>query len=294
MNFSELSRQILAKCPEILKSAFQPVEDNEGGDNNPVEDNEGDDNNPVVTKFGGADPFRASNFQWPKCAECEKQKTFICQINISSLPKEIQVKINRSDGLFQCFYCLDCMPYDGCFDDIYFIPRSDLIPSLQSLVSKFIFHHNINTARLPEKIKSLIPIHNEVFRQWEWEGFEEKKVERWVELKQEIPSLTEIAEESEHKIISSTDISQEELDDMEEDENSAISFPHSGIKLGGYVRWCQGVEYPICPDCKVMMTITFLQLERSALFPFVWGDSGTAHVTLCPGCGRPGLGWACC
>lgn len=269
-------------CPEILKAAFQPVEADDG-----------DDSSPVVTKFGGAEPFRSSNFRWPYCAKCEKQKSFICQFNISSLLNGIQLEINRSDGLFQCFYCHDCSP-NGCFDDIYFIPRSDLIPSLQSLVSKFIFHHNINTARLPEKIKSLIPIHNEVFRQWEWEGFEEKKVERWVELKHEIPSLTEIAEESEHKIISSTDISQEELDDMEEDENSAISFPHSGIKLGGYVRWCQGVEYPICPDCKVMMTITFLQLERSALFPFVWGDSGTAHVTLCPRCGRPGLGWACC
>ena len=63
MNFSELSKNVSEKCPEVLKAAFQPVEASEvSGDC------------PTVTKFGGTEPFRSSKFQWPACSECEKQK----------------------------------------------------------------------------------------------------------------------------------------------------------------------------------------------------------------------------
>jgi len=283
MDFSELSKNIIEKCPEVLKAAFQPVEASEiTGDC------------PTVTKFGGRQPFRSSKFRWPKCSECEKQKTFICQINISSLPGKVKLMINRYDGLFQCFFCLDCMPFDGCFDGIYFVPETELVPNLQSIVSQFLFKNNINTSRLPNGLRSSVLLQNEVFRQWDWEGFEEKRVGTWTKLKQEIPTIHEIIDDGQHKILASVNISEDELIDMEDVEHDGIGFPHSGIKLGGYVRWCQGVEYPTCPDCGVMMTVTFLQLENTTLFPFTWGDSGTAHVTLCPLCGKPGLGWACC
>ena len=80
MDFSELSKNINEKCPEVLKAAFQPVEASEiTGDC------------PTVTKFGGSQPFRSSKFRWPKCSECEKHKTFICQINISSLPGKVKL-----------------------------------------------------------------------------------------------------------------------------------------------------------------------------------------------------------
>ena len=32
--------------------------------------------------------------------------------------------------------------------------------------------------------------------------------------------------------------------------------------MGGWVRWCQGVEYPSCPGCKIPMTVPLLQMER--------------------------------
>ena len=61
------------------------------------------------------------------------------------------------------------------------------------------------------------------------------------------------------------------------------------------VCFTQSPEYPTCPDCKVKMTVTLLQMEdHDGILAFGWGDAGTAHVTLCPGCDRPGLGWACC
>eukprot|EP00092_Neocalanus_flemingeri_P018493 GFUD01020013.1.p1 GENE.GFUD01020013.1~~GFUD01020013.1.p1 ORF type:complete len:293 (-),score=74.13 GFUD01020013.1:17-895(-) len=292
MNFTQLSQKIREKCPEVVKTACKPVQ--------AVEEPSA---LPTGTKFGGAEPFRSKNFSWPKCLECKKQKTFICQINIEKIPEKIKLHIKRNDGLFQCFFCVECMPFDGCVDDICFVPSCELVPNLQSLVSRSIFHNNLTTKELPEALKSSVLIHNEVFQQWDWEGFEETKIEKWVELKREIPRCEEIMDGGEHIILVQTGVTNDELIDMEDEdvswgqdgeEDTPFQFPSSGIKLGGYIRWCQGVEYPDCPDCKVKMTITFLQMEEDRIFPFSWGDAGTAHVTLCPECGRPGLGWACC
>jgi len=296
MDFTQLSKKIIEKCPEVLNSAWKAAHALALSELSDV---------PAFTKFGGAEPFRSKNFRWPKCSECEKQKAFICQINIGKLPEKMKLHIKRNDGLFQCFFCLKCLPYDGCFDDIYFVPGDDFVPSLQSLASKSIFQNQLITKKLPAALKSFILNYNEVYQRWDWEGFEERQVEEWIELKREIPRFEEIrsSEEGEHIILAKTGVTEDELMDMEDEDVSwgqdepdatQIQFPNSGIKLGGYVRWCQGVEYPKCPDCKVKMTVTFLQMEEDSLFPFSWGDAGTAHVTLCTECGRPGLGWACC
>ena len=62
----------------------------------------------------------------------------------------------------------------------------------------------------------------------------------------------------------------------------------------GFIAFVQDEEYPTCPDCDVTMDVVFLQLEEDdELFKFMWGDCGCAHVTLCPQCRRPSLGWAC-
>ena len=145
------------------------------------------------------------------------------------------------------------MPYDGCFDNIYFVPESELLPDLQSQALK----------------KISILFENEIFPQCDWESFEEKKVAGWSEIKPEIPPIDEIINDGKHKILTNSNIREEELTDMEEDDNNVIGFPYSGIKLGGYIRWCQGVDYQTCPDCGVMMTITFLQMESTTLFPFM-------------------------
>ena len=121
MYFSELSKNVREKCPELFKAAFKHVVANylvivQQGLN--------------LEEGNLSDP-QNSNGQQPACSECEKQKTIICQINISSLQDKFKIMINRKDGLFQCFFCLDCMSYDGCFDNIYFVPESELPPDLQ-------------------------------------------------------------------------------------------------------------------------------------------------------------------
>jgi len=287
MNFSQLSEKILSRCPEVLRQSWKPLQ--ACGNLSSTS---------TVTKFGGADPFRPKNFTWPKCPECLKQKAFICQIDVEKLPSNLKHHIKRTNGLFQCFFCIECMPYDGCFDDIYFVPGHQLIPNLQSLVYQNIFKNNICAEKLPKALKSSLLEYNEVYQQWVWERFEERQVIDLVENKREFPRCEEIteSEDSNLSILNKIGISRDELIDIEhedkDEDDTSFRFPNRGIKLGGYIRWCQGPEYPTCPDCKIKMTVTFLQMEYDSLFSCEWGDSGTAHVTLCPQCGRPGLGWA--
>jgi len=283
----QISEKILEKCPDVLNFAWKPVQGNEPASDKSTE-----------SKFGGADPFRWKHFQWPKCSKCGKQKEFICQINIKNLPVKLQEHIQRNTGIFQCFFCLRCRPGGGYFEDIFFVPEADLFPSLQSLASRFIFQNNISTNVLPEKLKSYVLKYNEVFQRSDREWFEEKYIKEWVEVKRELPTYEELEEMEKAGNIQSTQVLDLlDMDRQEEEDPEAvdvpIQFPAPGIKLGGYVQWCQFVSYPTCPACRVQMSITFLQMEDDDLFSYLWGDCGTAHVTLCPLCGRPGLGWAC-
>lgn len=86
------------------------------------------------TKFGGNKPFRPDNFKWPVC-EYGHHKAFVCQINIANLPQLLKEQIKMTSGLFQFFYCHECMPL-RCFEDIYFIETSKLVPSLTSLAAE--------------------------------------------------------------------------------------------------------------------------------------------------------------
>ena len=75
--------------------------------------------------------------------------------------------------------------------------------------------------------------------------------------------------------------------------NDAVhSMLNAGFFSGGFINFAQEVEYPTCPHCDVRMTVNFLILTEDEALPFLWGDGGTGHVTLCPKCGKPGLCWA--
>ena len=66
------------------------------------------------------------------------------------------------------------------------------------------------------------------------------------------------------------------------------------FSAAGYITFVQDEEYPTCETCDERMDVTFLQMEEDGdVFNFVWGDCGVAHVTLCPKCRKPSLGWAC-
>ena len=295
----ELVDRVLDSCPMLVRSSWSPV-------HRPRDDSDSSEARRRDTKFGGNKPFRPDNFWWPICDECNAHKAFVCQINIADLPPLLREHIKLSSGLFQLFYCLECMPLN-CFKDVHIIKKADLVPSLQSFAAEEVVRRKIYYRKtLPSTLINYVEDYTENVPLHEVCGdkLEENVVEDWSMVSSELPNTQEFidietfAEEIKRK----ADINEAQfqtLVDLLSDEPDATLEPkgvttaRSGVKLGGWVRWCQGVEYPECPDCGITMDVTFLQLEEDAVYEFGWGDCGTGHVTLCPQCGRPGLQWAC-
>jgi len=281
----------------------------------------------TATKFGGNRPYLAKDSAWPKCSKCEASKDFVCQINLAEIPKGIQTHIGLSSGLFQMFYCFECGDFAEVFDDLVIISQDQLnVPSLLLLAGEASTNVKYESKNVPESFKKFIRgVDSKVQSKSELPSSTEypEKLVRWEEKSaQEIMNYEEFTSknfvagdnpneealsEQYDDLMDLTyceDVDEDEDEEDEEEEKeeeeektvkitAKISGPASGIKLGGYVRWCQGVEYPTCPDCNVLMDTTFLQMEPDDLFNNSWGDCGTAHVTLCPSCKKPGLGWAC-
>ena len=285
MSSHQLLRRLLHRCPDILRKSWIPV--TEGETDKPGK---------FKTMFGGNQPFRPTNFKWPICEECHAHKSFLCQVNLSDLPPALQQHTGLSSGLFQLFYCLECMPLN-CFTDIYVVKETDFVPSLTSLAAEVaVREKSFCKESLPKTLQNFVEDSTETPDiEFDGETFQEKVVFSWRESEEpEVPQPQEIQSFNEGELERRSELSQEELGRLYEALEESDCSPRGGVKLGGYVRWCQGVESPTCPTCQTLMTVTFLQLEDDPLYPFSWGDAGTAHVTLCPVCAHPGLSWACC
>ena len=293
---SDLVDRILQNLSHIQRLSWYPVIDKD--------ETEEDVTNMLCTKFGGNKPFRPDNFVWPICDECNAHKAFVCQINLGTLPPMMQDHCGLSSGLFQVFYCLECMPL-YCFKDVHIIKESAFIPSLKSLAASVtVKQKNFVKTDLPQPLRNYVEDYTEDVPQHQVYGGDDldtRIVDSWKPFKSsEIPLHCEIQAEHQRSIQQRTNLTESQFDlfyRISEDcqyEDKSVTFPNSGVKIGGYIRWCQDVEYPDCPDCKVSMRVSLLQMEEHAgVYEFMWGDCGTAHVTLCPRCHRPALHWAC-
>ena len=92
-----------------------------------------------VTKFGGNKPFTSDNFPWPRCKDCKELKTFVCQINLATIPVEFQETIKMSSGLLQIFCCKESEC--GFEEELNIIPKTEFVPSLQSLSAETLVNH---------------------------------------------------------------------------------------------------------------------------------------------------------
>ena len=117
-----------------------------------------------VTKFGGNKPFIPDNFTWPKCKECKEFITFVCQINLATLPSEFQDTIKMSSGMLQIFNCNgnDCTDRE---EEVNIIPKTDFVPSLQSLSAEALvnpyvlddYNHYIEIRGQEVDIRDILP-----------------------------------------------------------------------------------------------------------------------------------------
>ena len=270
----------------------------------------GDENDSrLCTKFGGK-PFRRDNFKWPFCSKCRHRKAFVGQINIATVPPLFQEHIKMTSGLFQLFYCRKCEP-DYTFEDIYIIDKSELLPSLESLVKETVgkqkgyFQKELPPKKrcspLPTKHRKLDEEYNESTNRPS--EFVEKVVKGWTEIK-ELPTYEEVGDEKSdiaNEVKKKANLSEEDyqlfvgqLNDDDDFENDCFmtlgkKSVKSDTKLGGWFHWLDWSVYLHCPDCDVMMETTFLQISEVEEY---WGCASNwrnAFVMLCPRCNRPGL-----
>ena len=237
MSQEELLRRLLDSCPALPRKAWVPVPAAETGDRP----------GKFKTMFGGNRPFRPTDFKWPICEECHAHKSFLCQVNLEDIPPPLQEKTGLRSGLFQLYYCLECMPLN-CFTDIIFINKTDFIPSLTSLAAEAaVKEKSFSKDNLPKTLQDFVEDSTETPDiEFDGETFEERVVSGWKETERpELPQPQEIQSFNQGEIERRSELSTEELErlyeGLEELESwpSEVSSPRGGIKLGGYVRWCQ-------------------------------------------------------
>ena len=125
------------------------------------------------------------------------------------------------------------------------------------------------------------------------EAVEESEISGWVELCDEVPDDVEMDYSANEDVDWNSPEPREMIKEEHRDGVGEVDSPCSGpdnIKLGGWIYWCQQPVYPQCPDCNTGTTAPLLMLGESDKLLNHWVD-GYAHVTLCPKCQHPGLGW---
>ncbi len=65
-----------------------------------------------------------------------------------------------------------------------------------------------------------------------------------------------------------------------EDVETARS-AHEGDKVGGWPFWVQNPEWGACRKCGDAMRV-ILQLDSEDNTPWMFGDTGTGHLSQCP------------
>lgn len=152
----ELMDRVLTQCPEILRTRWCPMQISGAIYNT--------QNTRLKSKFGGDKPFRPDNFKWPECDFCEGKKSFVCQLNIGTLPVEVQDKIKMSSGLLQLFYCFECIPSQAVqlktkrtYSNINVVQKSEFVPSLMSLAAEaFAKQKSSKMNDLPGKLREYV------------------------------------------------------------------------------------------------------------------------------------------
>lgn len=305
LEFEKLTDSIQKNCPEILRKFWEPVKAKEFELSS----------SRYVTKFGGSNPFRGNNFIWPRCSDkdCDRQKSFICQINLATIPDKSIRHLLKDFGLYQCFVCTNmlCSRVCNIFNDLEepdhmrFIPKSEMIPSLKTLASFTVFESKADTDNLPKVLKEFVEKNNEQLEEYdenehEYVG-EEKQVKSWkLSNVKEVPITYEMMNADyklSNRLLSLPGITEDllrSINNYEVDDARPIATPQDGVKIGGYVRWFEeNFHYSRCKDCELVMDIPFVQLaHHEDLQEFDW-VGGSANIILCPGCGKPNLHWAC-
>ena len=257
---------------------------------------------PQASKFGGSEPYRRPGFVWPRCTDCHEQMTFMCQLEAKTLPEKAKELAMFHSGLLQVFYC-KCDPIGQEFEGLWVVPEDEYesVPSMLSLAASAVKKNgSIPSDCLPAPLEKEA---RDYIEEYAGEVAEETEVAGWEILCNEVPQDGEMSMSLlEAGLLTEDDFGLEPEELIVEEHRESIGevrFPSSGldnIKLGGWISWGMDIEYPECPDCGVRMTAPVLELRMPAKVLKDWEDGyghiKSVHVTFCPRCQRPALGWA--
>jgi uncharacterized protein (TIGR02996 family) len=223
------------------------------------------------SKFCGT-PWIGKDNPWPACKICHKPLPLFLQLDLDHLPAELGSQFGT--GLLQLFYCTSCEGVDGW----------DLFGKSWSCI-RIVQPNGPAATTAPHEI-----------------GFPAKRITGWTRFL-DLPDSQERAAlglSYECNVSAGTvRVECRELG-LVFDEKWELGFHEDfalcarGDKLGGWPYWVQNVDYPNCPRCDRRMILVF-QVGSTDNVPFMFGDSGTGHITQCPEHKEVvGFGWACC
>lgn len=211
---------------------------------------------PHKSKFSGIPVLDGNG--WPCCDNCNKPMQLFAQINSEDVPKAATPAF--SSGILQIFYCTNEEPH--CEVDC-----ESWAPNSKATLVR-ILPLNIETKR-------------EIMQSPVEEAFPEMSISGWREL-EDYPDTFELEELG-------LDLTDDEAEFLCDDE-----IPFAGEKLLGWPCWIQGIEYPTCTVCEKEMRFIF-QIDSSGELPYMFGDSGCAHVFQCDEHKKElAMAWACC
>mgnify|MGYP000625090530 CR=1 FL=1 len=209
----------------------------------------------TTSKFGGY-PYLRDETDWPVCPNCKKNMQLFLQLNLDELPHK------KENGLVQVFYCTSYEPEHCEIDLEAYLP-----------FSKSVCCRKIEIGKPSSLIKPTID-----------EVYEEKEITGWT-AKDDYP----INEEWD-SLGFDYEISEELFDYLDEHE---IGQTIQGDKLFGWPFWVQGEEYPNDRRTNAQMEL-FFQIDSEVNIPYMFGDSGIAHLTQSPdNPSELAFAWAC-
>ena len=213
--------------------------------------------NPHSSKFSGI-PALSKGEEWPCCANCNEPMQLFLQLNAKDLPE--QDRNVFEDGLLQVFYCTN-------FEKQCEVDCEAFFPFSKSTLVRIVHYKSSELAALERS-----PVRD---------AYPEKEIISWIK-KDDYPNWEEVE---------SLGVT---LTDEQSDILGESGYPRPGDKLFGWPCWVQGVEYPDCPECGKAMQLVF-QIDSEDNVPYMFGDSGCAHITQCPQHQNIlAIAWACC
>lgn len=216
----------------------------------------------TASRFSGI-PWLPEDEDWPVCPNCGQPRQLLLQLDLATLPARPEGCPEK--GLLQLFYCTNSEDECG-------VQLEGWRPFSPNAVVRIV------NAASPGRAFGRSPVPD---------AFPPRRIVGW-QRKDDYPKDSEASEFG----VKLTD-DEDKVEDVF-DELTDADIPVRGEKLMGWPNWVQGVEYPSCPECGRRMTYLF-QIASEHNLPFMFGDSGTGHITFClnhPS--RLAFAWVCC